>query len=202
MAFFSIDSKFFKFVSKAADVFVLNLLWILCSLPIITIGASTCAAFYVSLKMVDDEEGYIAKSFFKAFRDNFKQGTILWCISMPVIYLLFLAWQVCLKADDVNTLALIGCIVVTAVFASLSLYAYPLLARYENTLKNTVRNSFGIFMQYFGRSVLILALVALEVLIIMFNRWTQIAGILFGPEFIILTISGIAKKIFLKIENT
>ena len=78
MALFNINSSFFKFINKLLDVLLLNLLWILCSLPVVTIGAATCAAFSVTLKMVDDEEGYIVKPFFKYFKQNFKQGTLMW----------------------------------------------------------------------------------------------------------------------------
>ena len=67
MALFNINSSFFKFINKLLDVLLLNLLWILCSLPVVTIGAATCAAFSVTLKMVDDEEGYFVKPFFKYF---------------------------------------------------------------------------------------------------------------------------------------
>ena len=201
MGLFNHDNSFFKFVSRVTDAFILNLLWLLCSLPLVTAGAATCAAFSVSLKMVDDEEGYIAKSFFKAFRENFKQGTILWCVSLPLMYLLYLLWQVCIKVEEKSVLALVGCILVTSLFISVTLYAYPLIARYENSLKNILKNSFGIFVQYFGRSVLLVLLIAVELIVIFYNRWTLIAGVLIGPEFIIFTISWMAKRIFQKIEN-
>ena len=70
MALFNMNSGFFKFINRLLDVLFLNFLWIICSLPIVTIGAATCAAFSISLKMVDDEEGYIGKSFFKEFKKN------------------------------------------------------------------------------------------------------------------------------------
>ena len=77
MALFNMNSGFFKFINRLLDVLFLNFLWIICSLPIVTIGAATCAAFSISLKMVDDEEGYIGKAFFKEFKKNFKQGTLM-----------------------------------------------------------------------------------------------------------------------------
>lgn len=65
MALFNMNSGFFKFINRLLDVLFLNFLWIICSLPIVTIGAATCAAFSISLKMVDDEEGYIGKAFLR-----------------------------------------------------------------------------------------------------------------------------------------
>ncbi|MCQ2591274.1 MAG: DUF624 domain-containing protein [Treponema sp.] len=201
MGLFNIDSGFARFMNRAIDVLELNILWVIFSLPIFTIGASTSAAFYVTLKMVDEEEGYIAKSFVKAFKDNFKQGTIMWCITAPCIYFSYLIWQAVIKGDDIHFLIIIGAILFTAVAISINLYAYPMIARYDNSLKNIIRNSFGICLMYFGRSVFIIVVVAIECVLIFWNKWTCLAGLLIGPEFVIYTISGIAKRIFQKIEK-
>jgi len=203
MGIFNQNSKLIKSVNKIIDLIWLNFLWVIFSLPLITIGASTCAAFSVTLKMVDDEEGYIARSFIKAFRQNFKQATIMWCITAPLLYLAYLIWQVVLKADSTEYffLLILGAILYTALLMVFNLYTYPLIARYENSLKNMIKNSLGICLTYFGRTVLILALLFLEGAIIFWNRWTILAGLFFGPEFMIFTISGIAKKIFLQIER-
>jgi uncharacterized membrane protein YesL len=203
MGIFNQNSKLIKSVNKIIDLIWLNFLWVIFSLPLITIGASTCAAFSVTLKMVDDEEGYIARSFIKAFRQNFKQATTMWCITAPLLYLAYLIWQVVLKADSTEYffLLILGAILYTALLIVFNLYTYPLIARYENSLKNMIKNSLGICLTYFGRTVLILALLLLEGAIIFWNRWTILAGLFFGPEFMIFTISGIAKKIFLQIER-
>ena len=195
------NGGFWKFVNRLLDVLLLNILWLIFSIPIVTVGASTCAAFYVTLKMVDDEEGYVAKMFVKAFKENFKQGTLMWLFTAPCLYAAYLIWQVVIKSDDINFLIIAGAIVYTAVIAIVILYAYPIIARYKNSLKNIIKNAVGISMMYFKRTLLLLVLVALELFIIFWNRYTMIAGILIGPEFIIFTISAIAKKIFLNVEK-
>lgn len=202
MALFNINSGFFKFINRLLDVLFINLLWIICSLPIVTIGASTCAAFSITLKMVDDEEGYIGKTFFKAFKQNFKQGTLMWLITAPCVYMLYLLWQMVIKSEDINAIVIIGVILLTAIAISINLYSYPLIARYENSLKNIIKNSFGICVQFFIKTLILIAVVAVEIIIIMWNRWTLLAGIIIGPEFIIYTISGVSKKIFLQIEKS
>lgn len=201
MALFNINSSFFKFINKLLDVLLLNLLWILCSLPVVTIGAATCAAFSVTLKMVDDEEGYIVKPFFKYFKQNFKQGTLMWLVTAPQIYLLYLLWQLVFKSDDINAIVIIGVIFLTALSISMNIYSYPLIARYENSLKKIIKNSFGISIQYFGKTIILIAVIALEFFLILWNRWTLLVGIIIGPEFVIYTISGVSKKIFLQIEK-
>lgn len=201
MALFNINGGFAKFVNRALDVLWLNLLWIVFSLPLITVGASTCAAFSVTLKMVDEEEGYIGKQFLQAFKSNFKQGTIMWCITAPLLYFAYLVWQVIIVADEVNFLLILGAILYSAILIAIILYTYPLIARYENTLPNMIKNSIGITTKFFGRTVFIVLMVAIEIVIIFWNRWTMLAGLLIGPEFIIYTISGISKRIFQKIDR-
>ena len=200
MGIFNINSGFSKFMDRAIDVLIINFLWILCSLPVVTIGASTSAAFYVMLKMVDDEEGYVGKMFFKAFKDNFKQGTIMWCITAPCIYFSYLIWQAIIKGDP-HFLIIIGAIVFTAIVICVNIYTYPLIARYENTLKHIIQNSAVLSMLYFGRTVMLVGILALEFILISWNKWTLFAGILIGPGCIVFTIAGISKRIFQNIEK-
>lgn len=201
MGIFSQNSGFVKFVNRALDVLWLNILWIVFCLPIITIGASTCAAYSVTLKMVDEEEGYIGRQFVKAFKDNFKQGTIMWLITAPSIYLDFLMFQFILKGDDVHFLIIVGEIIYTSLVVTSNLYTYPLIARYENKLINMIKNSMAISVQFFGKTIFLCFLILIEVLLILWNKWTLFVGILIGPEFIIYTVSGISKRIFQKIEK-
>ena len=74
MKFFNLDSPLMKFLSRMTDILWLNILTVVCSIPIITAGASFTALHYVCLKMVRDEEGYITKTFFRSFKENLKQG--------------------------------------------------------------------------------------------------------------------------------
>ena len=68
-----LDNPLMRFLSKVADVLTLNLLFLVCSIPIFTIGASTTALYYCFFKMKDNEEGYLFKKFFKSFKENFRQ---------------------------------------------------------------------------------------------------------------------------------
>ena len=74
------DNPVMQFITKIVNAVYLNILWFFCSLPVFTIGASTTALYYVTLKMVKNEEGNITKAFFHSFRENFKQGTVIWLI--------------------------------------------------------------------------------------------------------------------------
>ena len=92
--FFSMDNKFFTFMNKVADLCILNIICLVCCIPIVTAGASITAMYYVTLKMVRNEEAYIVRSFFKSFKDNFKQATIINLIMIAVGEVLYLDMNV------------------------------------------------------------------------------------------------------------
>lgn len=201
MGIFSTESAFYKFISRLWDVIVLNFMWILFSLPIVTIGASTVAAFTVALKMVDDEEGYIAKSFLKAFKDNIRQGMILGLITLAAAYMVYLNFEL-FYAVEANPLPLlIMAIIASVVFIFSLLYAYPLVARYENSLVKSLKNSFDISVRYIVRTLILILIIALELFLICFNTTTMLVGLMIGPAFIIFTIAAFAKRVFQKIER-
>jgi uncharacterized membrane protein YesL len=84
LAIFTQESKFSQIMMRFAWGCYLNLLWLVCSLPIVTIGASTTALYYVTLKIAENEEGDITQQFFRSFKANFKQATVLWLILLAV----------------------------------------------------------------------------------------------------------------------
>lgn len=201
MKLFSIDSPVYKFMQRLWDVFKLNMLWLLCSLPIITIGISTTAAFKVTLDMVDDKEGKIAHDFFKAFKENWKQGIPLSFIMIICPLAVWYDFQI-YNALETNSLPFLLLGVFTAfIFTFSLLYLFPLIARYENSVINSLRNSFELSMKFFGRTILLVLIVAFEFAVLMWNTTTLFVGLLIGPVCIIYTISGTAMHIFHEMEK-
>lgn len=201
MKFFSVESFFYRFLMKFLDVLKLNFMWILFSLPVVTVGASTVAAMSVALKMVDDEEGYIGRSFLKAFKENWKQGTILWVITVIACYAVYLDFQLFEAVPENPVLFLVIGMVSAFVIILALLYSYPLLARYENTLFKTIQNSLDISRKYFGRTLLLIVVVGVEFLVFQFNSTMIFFGIIIGPAFVIFTIASFSKRIFQEIEK-
>ena len=201
MKFFSVDSPLYRFLSKLLDVIRLNFLWILFSIPLVTIGASTVAALSVALKMADDEEGYIGRSFLKAFRENWKQGTVLGLITLVALYAIYLDFQF-FEALEGNPMIflLVGILSIVVVVSAL-LYAYPLAARYGNTLFRTIQNSIDITRRYVGRTLFLVFVLSLEFLLFQFNQTMMFFAILLGPGFMIYTLAAFSKKTFLLIEK-
>lgn len=183
------------------DILQVNFFWVICSIPIVTIGASTAAAFKVCLHMVDDEEGYIAKEFFKGFKENWKQGTVLGLVSLIAVYAVYLDIQLFNAVEDNPMIFLIAAILSGILFAVCLLYAFPLMARYQNKLWKIFRNSFEICRRYAGRTLVLILVLAVELIVWFFNRTTLFIGFFIGPACLIYTIAGMSLRIFQIIEK-
>lgn len=201
MKLFNIDSGFYKFISRFFDLVKLNFLWLLFCLPVITIGASTTAAYGVALKMVDDEESYIARSFVREFKRNFKQGTVLGLIFIVATYAIYLDYEINRISEDGSIPLIVIGILSAFIYVSAMLYSFPLLARYENSVIGTIQNSMEISRRYFGRTLLITGVLAVEFVVFNFNSILQGIGFFFGGAFGIFTVAAFAKRIFQEIER-
>ncbi len=201
MSLFGMDSGFMRFAGRLADVLLLNLLWLAFCLPLVTVGASTAAAYCVALKMVDDEEGPIARSFVKAFKDNLKRGTALWLLNAAALYALYLDWQIVVGSSDPPVLAMIAGILSAAFVFCSFIYSYPLIARYENSLKNSMRNSIRISYRYFAKTLVLVLVAALEIALFSWNETMILFGVAVGPMILVYTVSGVSKRIFQDIDR-
>ena len=201
MKLFNTDGGFYKFISRFFDLVKLNFLWLLFCLPVITIGASTTAAYGVALKMVDDEESYIARSFVREFKRNFKQGTVLGLIFIVATYAIYLDYEINRISEDGSIPLIIIGILSAFIYVSAMLYSFPLLARYENSVIGTIQNSMEISRRYFGRTLLIVGVLAVEFVVFNFNSVLQGIGFFFGGAFGIFTVAAFAKRIFQEIER-
>ena len=100
MKFLEIDSPFMRVLGRIADLMIINFLTILLCIPVITAGAAFTAMHYVLLKIVRDEEGYIVKQYFRSFKENFLQATILWIGMLAVSAALFVDWRIMRMQGD------------------------------------------------------------------------------------------------------
>ena len=140
---FNMDNKFFTFMGKAADLILLNIIFLICCLPVVTIGASVTAMYYVTLKMVRNEESYISRSFFQSFRQNFRQATGIWLILLAGGTVLWLDFQIMEQAGSggIFQAVYLGLCFILLIYGMISAYIFPLLAKFDNTVKNTFKNS-------------------------------------------------------------
>lgn len=180
--FFNMDNKFFVFMGRVADLIILNLLCILCCIPIVTAGASITAMYYVTLKMARDEESYIVRSFFKSFKENFKQATIINVIMLVTALMLFLDLSIVRNMDGTLYKVLFSIFIAfTFLYLLLFLYIYPVLAKFYNTIKNTFVNAFLMAIRHLPYTflMLVISLVPIAIFFIPSFQIQSIALMLF-----------------------
>ena len=173
---FNFEGPVFSSLSRLADLFWLNLLFVLCCIPVITVGAASTALYYVTLKMVKDEEGYITRSYFKAFKDNFVQATIIWILFLVVTVVMFLDFRIAngnniaelFNSAAVSNIVIVAVGVMLIVVVMTLTYVFALLARFDNTVMNTIKNAFLISVRHLPYTFLMIIISVIPVVLIWF----------------------------------
>lgn len=189
-------------LGKMADLMWLNVLTLICCIPIITAGASLTAMNYMALKIVRDEECYITKGFFKSFKDNFKQATIIWLILLVVIVVLIGDFYVMSFAEFEFGNIMRVAITLVAVFVVFeALYVFPVLAKFENTIWLTIKNSFLLSIMQFPKTILMIILYLLPVVLLLVAYQVVPLVFLFGLSAPAWASAHLYNKIFKRLED-
>lgn len=159
---FEYDGRLFRILSFLADMIILQLIWVVFSIPLFTIGASTTAAYYVAMKKLEYGQDTVWSNFWKAFRSNFAQSTKLWLIAVAAGGVL--AGDLVFSRQMPGMLGA-GMMVFFTVFVLLYLftliYLFPVQSRFENTLMRTLENAFLMSIANIPYTILAIALAAL-----------------------------------------
>lgn len=199
--FFDSEGPVMSFLSRIADLVWLNILMMICCIPIITAGASITAMYTVTIKMVLKEEGYITKGFFKAFKDNFKQATIIWGIVLVIAVLFYGDYRIITYSEIVfPKIMMILLLAVFLIGYSTYLYLFPMLARYENTTKNVIKNAFLLSLSNFPKTVLIILIQCIPVVALYLSQAVIPLIFLFGGSLVAYISSMLFVTIFKKLE--
>ena len=177
--FFNLESPVMVALTKMADLIIVNLLAFFCCLPIITVGASMTALHYVALKIVRDEECYIVKGFFKSFKENFKQGIAIWMMALVLILLEFMDFFIMKQlSGGIYTVVKYGLLVIALLMAMILQYVFPLLAKFYNTVKNTIRNALLMSLRHLPYTILMLLINIAPIIAMLLNTMIFSYGIL------------------------
>lgn len=164
---FRYDSPVMEFFSRIADLMILNVLTLVCMVPLVTIGASLTAMHSVLLRMVREEESHVIRSYLNAFRANFKQATVLWVILAAVGAGIFLDWRIFRGKEGVPSGVLTVLLGAAGIFWCLTfLYVFPLQAKFENKTAGTLKNAFIMSVAAFPRTLGMLMVSALPLLLV------------------------------------
>ena len=151
---FSWDSPLMKLLSRLGDWIALNVLFVISCIPVITIGAA-CTALYDSIGRIQQNEGFDWKSYWKAFRRDFKKSTVLWLLQALISALVGYALVFYIKSDaSIGGVGRIVCIIVGIIWLLASAWVFPIHAKYDNTPRQTVKNALLCGIMFLPQSVI------------------------------------------------
>lgn len=200
------ENPIIKLLSHFYDLMMLNFLFVLSILPVFTTGAALSAAYHITFKLIDGEEPYIIKGYFKAFKENFRQATLLW---IPLLFAgiffgadLFIIYNV---IDNRYGFLQIPVWIFIFIIISLVIYAFPLLSAYQCTTKQLLKNAVLLSLANFPTTVFITVL-HLGILYIAFSSGRNLVivgslALFFGCAGIIYFCSLFLLRIFKKCGN-
>lgn len=204
---FHYENPFIQFLVRVGDLMILNALFILCSLPVVTLGASLTAMHRVTQNMLFEQEEPLLKAFFRAFRQNFRQSTLAWLVELVVIVslvcdvLLVMAYFDGGLAKAMYILVAVLAILVAGVFS----YLMPLIARYENGMRQQVNNAVVLAIIKLPKTVLLTLLNLLPVILLLISVpvfvQTLIFWVIIGFAFVSFLTSSILKPVFQQLEK-
>lgn len=165
---FGFDGSFIQVFDKIFDVLVLSFLWVLCSIPIITMGASSTALYYAIVKCVKNHDGYASKEFFYSFKNNFVPATILWVVIAGVSFILHLNIGILMEKTSGYIGLFFICFYAAASFYIIlaACYMFPALSRFDMGLGWFIKLSLYMVAKYFGTTVALLLILACAVILV------------------------------------
>ena len=162
---FSPDSKFMQVLSRVTDLILLNILFLITCLPVFTIGAAASAMYTLCFRMMREEEGGIVKPYFRAFRENFKQGTAIWLILLlAVLPALFYFDRVFQMESMVRYAGLFFLLIAAAGLLTMG-YVFPWISQFENKTGQALQNALILSITNLPRSIAVTAINLLPVIL-------------------------------------
>lgn len=201
MKFLNIDSPFMQVMNKVADLMILNILTVVCMIPFVTTGAALTAMHYQVLKIVRDEECYVVKGYFKAFKENFAQSTAIWLIFLVVGLILGGDFYIMYNSETefhVIFRALLGAVSIFSLFALV--YVFPVQAKFANTVFRTIKNALAMGIMQAPKSVLMVVLYVIPMVLMVFAPNILPIIMLFGITAPAFLAAKMYNKFFLKLE--
>lgn len=202
---FNPDAPVMQFLSRIADLVILNLVWLALCVPVVTIGAATTALYRVLLNMAAGTDGALMKDFFRAFRSNFKPATLTWLILLvPSALCAVNLWLLLGGALGASALMVLVCVLPLALLVFVFAYVFAYIATFENTIWQTLRNVLLLSIANLPRTLLMSILNLLPVILFLLTPATflrlSIVWILIGFSLTAYLDAQILWRIFKKIS--
>ena len=195
---FGFDGSFINICDKIFDVMALGFLWMLCSIPIVTIGASTSALYYAMVKCVKNGNGYIAREFFHSFRLNLLSGCFIWILVVAATFAMHLNIGILMKETDGYVGLFFICVyALTSIWIlAFACYVFPALARFDMSSGWLIKLAMYMTVRYFGTTLALLLVLACTGAII----WRFPILVIFAPGPVIFLMSEFLERVLKKHE--
>lgn len=169
MGFLHQDTSITRLLSRLVDLILLNILWLICCLPVITIGASTTAMYDVLIKFAFHEDIPVIQTFFKKFIHHFKKSTIIYLISVfGILFLVFDFWWSLQWNINFKFLFQVVILSVGYFFIALVSYVFPTLAYFDKNIFKTIKHAFVLAMKSGIYTVFIMLMNLLPLILFLF----------------------------------
>lgn len=199
---FNLESPLMQALSKLADLMWLNILTMICCIPIVTAGASFTAMNYMALKIARNEECYITRGFFKSFKENFKQATVIWLLLLLVVLVLIGDFIIVRDSGIEFPLAIRIIILIVGILVLFTaMFVFPTLARFSNTIRRTIKNAFLMSILQFPKTILMIILYLIPPLVTYLFPQAFPVAFLFGLAAPAYVSAHLYKKFFQKLED-
>lgn len=203
---FNPDNVWFRYMEILANLMILNVLCLLCALPIITIGPMLAALYSVTLKMAIDEETGIFSTFFCALRSNWKQGLILGILFTGFaafwFFDLLYSYTLIQQGASIPRSILLGLLFAGCFILMMGIYLFSLIAKFKNTLRGHFRTALQLIFRHLGKSLLMLVIALVPFLLLLYSpKGFAISGIFYllcGIPAVAYFQSRILNKIFIQ----
>ena len=172
--------KMMELLWRPIHIMFLNLIWVLFSLPIVTIGASTTALYSVLIKMRNGREGKLFRDFWDAFRGNFRQATIIWLLIVLAAFVFTTDIVYFFNMGGfLGTFSAMIFVGLDVILLLMSLYVFPMQAVFDNSIATTMKSASLLLSRHLGWSVVLLALAILAAIAVIVY-WPLIWWFIFG----------------------
>lgn len=169
MGIFHINSPFMRGINKLVMLIYIGILWFIFSIPVFTAGAAAAAMYEVLLKMIRDQEGYVTKTFFRAFRSNLRQGICIWLplLAAEILFSVNLMYYGIFGGKQYIVQGVVFAVLLLLTLA-MTAYIFPVMARFENTVKGHFHMAFMLLIRNPGWTVLLIILWLATIFLIWF----------------------------------
>ena len=205
MNFFVIDSPVMRFLGRIGDIIILNLIFVVTALPVVTVGMALSALYTVAMKLARGEDPSVLREYIRAFWRNRKPATICWLIMAAAGALIFLDFRLAGAFGGVlYTVVRLLLAMIFGVWMLTFLYLFPYIARFENTVFHSVKNALFLSAAHLPSTVMMLVISVGLIVVTLFTSRTFVIGTIgwffAGFAAVAYTQSFLFSRIFSKYE--